>query len=46
MYPHQGDELYDDFSYFGERIRYLKLLLQEQKHRTIKGPLYNSRDRL
>ena len=46
MHPHQGDELYDDFSYFSERIRYLKLLLQEQKHRTIKEPLYNSRDRL
>jgi hypothetical protein len=46
MYSHQDDEFYNDFSYFGERIRYLKLLLQEQKHRTIKEPLHNSRDRL
>ncbi|PMD49276.1 uncharacterized protein K444DRAFT_296714 [Hyaloscypha bicolor E] len=43
MYLHQDDEFYEDFSYFGERIRYLKLLLQEQKHRTMKELLHNSR---
>jgi hypothetical protein len=46
MYLHQDDEFYEDFSYFGERIRYLKLLMQEQKHRTMKELLHNSRDRL
>jgi hypothetical protein len=43
MYPHQDQEFYDDFPYFGERIRYLKLVLQEQKPRTLKELWRDSR---
>jgi hypothetical protein len=46
MYPHQDQEFYDDFPYFGERIRYLQLVLQEQKPRTLKELWRDSRDTL
>jgi hypothetical protein len=46
IYPHQDDEFYDDFPYFGERIRYLELLMQEQKPRTLKELWRDSRDTL
>jgi hypothetical protein len=46
MYPHQDQEIYDDLPYFGERIRYLKLVLQEQMPRMLKELWRDSRDTL
>jgi hypothetical protein len=44
MYPYQEDELFDDFPYFGDRIRLLTIRLREQKPRTLKQIWRDSRD--
>jgi len=44
MYPYQTEERFDDFPYFGDRIRFLMVMLQEQKPRNFWQLWNDSRD--